>query len=203
MVKETEIIQELDTLQQEELELRQAYTYEFELIARKRQDLLSELKSCCSKATPHTTNGRARAVTQQSDASEDDFAIILDLNAHTLKLRLRPEDNSALQLGSLSGLGSMRMKVMVWMLQNRGNSISYETAPRVYGHPTNICEPGTFAQTIKLLRNALGGRGRANPYILTVPNSEPGKRTHGCSYVMNPAYRYLVTRNSKSFESDP
>jgi len=203
MNREAQLIQELDTLQQEELELRQAYTHKGELIARKRQYLLSELQSSYTKATHHTTNGRARAVTQQSNVNEGDYAIILDLNAHTLKLRHSPEDNSTLELGSLSGLGSMRMKVMVWMLQNRGNSISYETAPRVYGHPNDICESGTFAQTIKHLRNALGGRGRANPYILTVPNSEPGKRTHGCSYVMNPAHRYLVTRNPKSLESDP
>lgn len=47
MYEATEIIQELDSLQQEELELRRAYMRNCEQIAKKRQDLLSELELSC------------------------------------------------------------------------------------------------------------------------------------------------------------
>ena len=203
MHRKLEIFQELDTLQREELELHQAYAQDFELIAKKRQNLLSELESSYADACHHTTTAIARTMTPRPAIEEDDYAIIVNLNAHTLRLRHSPEDNSTLEQGSLDGLGSMRMKILVWMLRNPGNTISCGTAPRTYGYPSDNSEPGTFAQTIKHLRDVLGGRGRTNPYILTIPNSEPGKRTHGCTYVMNPAYRYLVVRHEISLESNP
>lgn len=148
-----------------------------------------------------TTNNISTTIQDSSEFDENDYHIILNPNICTLKLRYLPENKSDLKEGSLAGIGSMKMKIMVWMLQNPGTPISYETAPRIYGHPNDICEPGTFAQTIRLLRKTLGGRGRENPYILTVPNYEPGKFTHGCAYVMNPAYRYLVVKRKISFRN--
>ena len=147
------------------------------------------------------TNSKSTIIQGSSEFDENNYHIILNPNICTLKLKYSPENKSDLQQGSLSGIGSIKMKILVWMLQNPGTSISYATAPGIYGHPNDICEPGTFAQTIRLLRRTLGGRGRENPYIRTLPNYEPGKFTHGCAYVMNPAYRYLVVKRKISFEN--
>lgn len=148
-----------------------------------------------------TTNNKQTTIQGSSEFDENNYHIILNPNICTLKLKYSPENKSGLEQGSLAGIGSIKMKILVWMLQNPGTPISYATAPGIYGHPNNICEPGAFAQTIRLLRRALGGRGRENPYIRTVPNYEPGKFTHGCAYVMNPAYRYLVVKRKISFEN--
>lgn len=148
-----------------------------------------------------TTNNKPTTIQGSSEFDENNYHIILNPNVGTLKLKYSPEKKSDLQQGSLAGIGSIKMKILVWMLQNPGTPISYATAPGIYGHPNNICEPGTLAQTIRLLRRTLGGRGRENPYIRTVPNYEPGKFTHGCAYVMNPAYRYLVIKRNISFEN--
>ena len=147
------------------------------------------------------TNNKPTTIQGSGKFDENDYDIILNPNICTLKLRYLPENKSDLKEGSLTGIGSIKMKILVWMLHNSGTPISYESAPGIYGHPNDICEPGTFAQTIRLLRRTLGGRGRGNPYILTVPNYEPGKFTHGCAYVMNPAYRYLVVKRKTSFEN--
>ncbi len=147
------------------------------------------------------TNNKSTTIQDSNEFDGYDYHVILNPNICTLKLRYFPENKSDLEQGSLAGIGSIKMKIMVWMLQNPGAPISYATAPGVYGHPNDICEPGAFAQTIRLLRKTLAGRGRENPYILTVPNYEPGKFTHGCAYVMNPAYRYLVVKHKISFEN--
>ena len=147
------------------------------------------------------TTNKPTIIPGLSELDENNYHIILNPIIRTLKLKYHPVDTSELKQGYLDGIGTIKMKILVWMLRNPGIPISYETAPRIYGHPNDICEPGTFAQTIRLLRKTLGGRGRENPYILTTPNYEPGKFTHGCTYVMNPNYRYFVDERKISFEN--
>jgi len=196
MYRHIDILQELEQLQQEELELRQAYAQKCELIAQKRQDLLSELTSCCSKATRCTTNGRARAVTQQSNVNEDNYAVVLNLKNHSLRYRKDPEINSPLIEGKLKGIGPHRMKIFAYMLEHPDVSFHGGNIANAYCSYTEKLSDNTFTKAIGVFRKVLGQHDTSGPYIVVNIDWEgiTGK-TRGHVYRVNSKWRYLVIRS--------
>jgi len=139
-----------------------------------------------------TVNGRRFSDQEFHDFNEDDFDVILDLTDHSLRYRPNPSQHGSLSLSPLKDLGPERMRVLTFMVAHPTRRICSETMPALAGEPDYEMEPGALAQTIRLLRRALGTSGKQNPYILTEPAWGESRRRGASVYLLNPEWQYLL-----------
>jgi len=207
MNREAEIFQELDTLRQEETELHRSYTETFELIAKRRQTLLSELASCLLKIqTPltsqclsHTSSDRAHTVTQELSTNEDNYDVILNLRNSILRFRPNPVKRSRLVQSMMSKIGPHRIQLFAYMLEHPGDPFHVDNLFKAYGSQSEKRDKNTFTKAIGEFRKAVGQFDTSGPYIVKQPDYEgiTGKK-RGYVYRVNPEWSYLVIRSQKN-----
>jgi len=203
MYRNTEIIQNLDTLQQEELELRQTYTHKCELIARKRQDLLSELKSSSSDVSHHAASRNTRTTTLQRDVNEDDYDVILYVTKGIIRFRPNPSEHSPLVQSVTSKIGVHRMRLFAYMLEHPGDPFHVGNLFRAYGSKKYQPDDSTFTKAVGAFRRALGQPDTSGPYIIKQPDYEGiTEKKRGYVYLVNPKWSYLVIRSKKNISGE-
>lgn len=137
-------------------------------------------------------NGRSLASERADKVDKSRFDVILNLTSNTLRFRQDPSKHTRLDISPLKDIGAHRMRILIYMLQHPGWRISDDNVSACYGTPDEVRTTSALHQTIRVLRRALGTRGRANPYIRSVPDCGPASRRNGCVYLMEPRWKYLV-----------
>ncbi len=141
-------------------------------------------------STVAIANGRRLSEKEMTDINENDFDVILDTTANTLKFRNDPSCRSALKLSLLMGVGSRRIEILSYLIQHPQRYISIDNItclPKQH----EVITSNTLAKSINILRRALGQTKVNNAYILTERNLEA---TH-CRYRLNLKWKYLLIKN--------
>ncbi len=139
------------------------------------------------------TNGRRLCDGDVQSLNEEEYDLVLDTKHSTLRYRKSPEQQSQLMPSDLSGIGSYRIQIITFMIEHFGVPVCAENTL----DSDRIATWQAFTKTISMLRKALGGRGRRNPYIQSVPAWESSRSNNACAYVLNPQWRYLLIRHKK------
>lgn len=146
-------------------------------------------------------NGRRLTDNELQNLREDNYDVILDLTPGTLHYREDPEGHSPLRLSDLRGIGPYRIKILTFMIERLGTPLCADSADDLLGETERIANPESFTKSISILRQALGGAGRRNPYIISIAAWESSRRRRACAYLLNPQWQYLLITHGKSQKS--
>jgi len=143
-------------------------------------------------------DGRRLSDGEAQNLDEEGYDLVLDTTHSTLKYRRHPEQQSQLTTSDLSGIGPYRIRILAFMIERFGVTFCAENIGDLLVDSDELATPQAFTKTVSMLRKALGGGGRRNPYIQSVPAWESSRSNNACAYVLNPQRRYLLTMHKKN-----
>jgi hypothetical protein len=171
------------------------------------QQALAALAALCLPSVPvlapdpHArialANGRRLVENEARTLDEDNYDLILDMTASTLRYRGDPQGHSPLRAASLQGIGPYRTKILALLMEHPDVPMCMETVDDLLGETRKVTEQASFTKSISVLRQALGGGGRRNPYIESVPAWESSRSNNACAYQLNPQWKYLLVKQEK------
>ena len=135
-------------------------------------------------------NGKKAVV---EDYNENAFDVVVNGLDGTLKSRQDPAARTALMTCNMKGLGSSRMRLLIYMLEHPRNIITTRLADSIYPDSEGFLENSALRKTISILRKALGHGLSDETYLATRPfllSSEAGQR----GYILNKNWKYLLIR---------
>jgi hypothetical protein len=135
-------------------------------------------------------NGQILSLQKPEAVTLNDFDVILDLRKGTLTARRDPGDSSALKPCRCRNLGSFRLQVLRYMLENPGRIVSVTVAAQIY--KTHKVVGNNLTKAIAAFRSAIQNGNKNGPYLLTA--NRFAKSGDGPMYMMNPQWRYLVIK---------
>ena len=139
-------------------------------------------------------NGHRLTGDEVQALDEDVYDVILDTTNSTLRHRGDPENHSQLRLSDTHGIGPYRIKILAFMIERFGVAVCSDNVDDLLGEVNRIATAQAFTKSISVLRQALGGRGRHNPYIQSAAAWELSRRTNAQAYSLNPEWNYLLVR---------
>lgn len=146
-------------------------------------------------------NGRRLSDGEAQNLDEEGYDLVLDTTHSTLKYRRHPEQQSQLTTSDLSGIGPYRIRILAFMIERFGVPVCTDNFDQFLGDTLREVEPQAFTKTISILRKALGGGGKRNQYIQSVPAWESSRSNNARAYVLNPQLRHLLIRHKKKLKS--
>jgi hypothetical protein len=132
---------------------------------------------------------------------EDSYDVILDTTNSTLRYRDSPETHSDLRLSDTRGIGPHRIKILAFMIERFGVPVCSDNVDDLLGEANRVATAQAFTKSISVLRQALGGGGRHNPYIHSVAAWESSRSKNAQAYLLNPRWKYLLLRHEESQKS--
>ena len=135
-------------------------------------------------------NGHHLSEEDFSNLNEEDYDVVLNVVEGILKFRRNPnKKRSRLEMSPLHDFGRARFGFLAACLRRPpGRLITVDSMPAL-PNESEPRGPDTLRKTISVVRKAIGGSGRYNPYILN-DRFRPG-------YILNPYYRYLLIMEEK------
>jgi len=175
------------------------------------QSMLSASPSSCkptptaSPSDPRTrvaiVNGRRVADSEMRTLDKDTYDVILDTTNSTLRHREDPGNHSELRLSDTRGIGPYRIKILAFMIERFGVPLCSDNVDHLLGEVNRIATEQALTKSISVLRQALGGGGRHNPYIQSVAAWESSRSKNAQAYLLNPEWKYLLVRHEQSQKS--
>jgi hypothetical protein len=147
------------------------------------------------------TNGHRLTDDEAQTVDEDAYDMILDMTALTLRYREDPKGHSTLTLANLRGIGPYRIRILAFMLEHPHTVVCADTVDDLLGETRGAIEPASFTKSISIIRQALGGGGRRNPYMHSVPAWQSSGSNNACAYRLNPEWKYLLIKRNESQKS--
>ena len=146
-------------------------------------------------------NGRRLADSEIRTLDEDAYDVILDTTNSTLRHREHPGNHTELRLSDTHGVGPYRIKILALMMDRFGVTVCSDNVDHLLGDTNRIVTAHAFTKSISVLRQALGGGGRHNPYIQSVAAWESSRSKNAQGYLLNPKWKYLLVRHEESQKS--
>lgn len=143
-------------------------------------------------------NGRRLADNEMQALDEDAYDVILDTTNSTLRYRETPETHSELRLSDSRGIGPYRISILAFLIDRFGVPLCSDNVDHLLGDINRIATEHTFTKSISVLRQALGGGGRHNPYVAAWESS---RSKNAQAYLLNPEWKYLLIRHEQSQKS--
>ena len=139
-------------------------------------------------------DGRRLSQEHIATINDEGFDIILDMTTHCLRYRPDPTAHTDLMPSDLKGVGPHRIHILKSMLERPGRPLIWENCPQWFGDTTYMISPEALTKAISVLRQALGGEGKENPYIIDEPAWALSAKKRARAYAANPKWKYLVIR---------
>jgi len=140
-------------------------------------------------------NGHRLTDDEVQALDENSYDVILDTTNSTLRYRETPEAHSELRSSNSRGIGPYRIKILAFMIDRFGVPLCSDNVDHLLGDINRIATEHTFTKSISVLRQALGGGGRHNPYIQSVAAWESSRSKNAQAYLLNPEWKYLLVRH--------
>jgi len=142
-------------------------------------------------------NGHPVLAEEFGQIKEDDFDVILNIPANSLKYRKYPVEHTKLKESKFENIGVHRMQIFAYMLEHPCKPFYSENIYKAYTSIPEVKEPNTFTKTIGALRKALEQADTTGPYIIKQFDwNGITDRKRGYVYQINPDWRYLVIRGT-------
>ena len=171
------------------------------------QQTLTALAALCLPSAPvpapdqyvriAITNGHRLTGDEAQAVDEDNYDVVLDMTALTLRRRDDPKAHNQLKLANLQGIGPYRIRILAFMMEHPGIPLCADSVDQFLGDPLRSATPQAFTKNISILRQALGGGGNHNPYICSVPAWESSRRNNARAYRLSPEWKYLLIRHGE------
>lgn len=132
-----------------------------------------------------------------SNISEDDFDVILDMTANSLRFRKDPAKHTELKESKLNKIGAHRMQILAYMLEHPGDPFYSENIYKSYAYQNEARDQSTFTKTIEALRKAFEQNDTSGPYIIKQSdwNGITGRK-RGYVYKIVQERKYMVIRHT-------